>query len=80
MTAPERRTVYFCKEPGCKWERLEPPKKPSWREEPSETSLENFSRALRDLALDYDTHEANEHPGSRVSGLTTKLSDPHADA
>jgi hypothetical protein len=70
---PARRTVYFCKEPGCKWERLEPPGAPTGGAE----ARYGFAEALRDLALDYDTHEANEHPGSRTSGLTTKMSDPH---
>ena len=64
--APERRIVYFCKEPGCKWERLEPP------------HGQHLAAALRDLAMEYDTHEANDHPDSRRSGLSTRLSSPHA--
>ena len=66
--APERRIVYYCKEPGCTWERREPP------------AGKHLAAALRDLALDYDTHEANEHPDSTTSGLSTKLEDPHARA
>ena len=68
MTHPSdrRRIVYYCKEPGCTWRRLEPPQG------------QHLAGALRDLALDYDSHEANEHPGSTRSGLTTKLEDPRA--
>jgi hypothetical protein len=67
---PGQQLWYVCKQPGCTWARREPPDRPG------------VAEALRDLALDYDTHEANEHPESRSSGLTTQLRtvrEPHPD-